>query len=663
MRVSLRVKSALALCLCVAIVLTAAVGAGWLVLDAVEETLGSAFVRNATRYNRQRILTPVLRELALSQRLADSEVTRRWLLDESDPEKKALFFAEATRYREAFTDGSYFVISGASQGYYFNDAGGGWSDRPRYMLKAGDPADAWFFSTMKNTKDFNINVDPDTKLKVTKVWFNVVVRDGERNIGLAGTGLDLTTFLDRFIANSEAGVTPMVLDRRGAIQAHPDHSLIDYMSINEERPSQSLVFHLLNRPRDHEVMRDAMRRAEENPDEIPVFWAEVNGRPELFAVAFASELGWHVVTAVDLKAARVVDERLLWSMLLAAVALGVVLVVAATVAVNRILLAPLLDLTASARAMGAGNYSVQLPAAGGDEMGELTEAFRAMAERVRSHTDELEERVAERTRELLLINQRVAAANKQIGDSIRYASLIQNAILPDREMERALGDRHFVLWRPRDVVGGDFYVFRAAEGGCLIGVVDCAGHGVPGAFMTMIAHAAIDVAVETLGIADPAALLREVDARTRAMLQTDAVRSQVATHMDAGLAYVDFGARSVTFSGANVSLYACDGEGVTEIKGDRRAMVGKRSPAFANHTVPLDPRVTFYLTTDGLLDQAGGPKGYSFGNSRFGELLRRHARRPFAEQRAAFAEELAAYQGELPQRDDITVLSFRFADA
>src|SRR5690606_31625524 len=144
---------------------------------------------------------------ALSQRLADSEVTRRWLNDENSQTKKSLFFTEAANYQKAFADRSYFVISARTNHYYFNDRKSKWSDQPRYTLNPRDQDDAWFFSTVKNlqpatapsAKNYNINVNTDSKLKVTKVWFNVLVSDGTRKLGLAGTGLELNTVLERFL--------------------------------------------------------------------------------------------------------------------------------------------------------------------------------------------------------------------------------------------------------------------------------------------------------------------------------------------------------------------------------------------------------------------------------------------------------------------------------
>jgi serine phosphatase RsbU (regulator of sigma subunit) len=672
MRLGLRAKSALALLVCIGIVLALAAVAGWRAFGVVEENLGSAFARNLTRYNKQRLLTPITRELALSQRLADSELTRRFLLDENNPEKKRLFFAEAKGYQKAFDDHSYFLISALSRHYYFNDRSTPFSAQPRYSLSPKAAKDAWFFATLRATAPYSINVNVDPKLQVTKVWFNVKVKDGERDIGLAGSGLDLSAFLDRFIKNREDGVTPIIVNESGAIQAHPDRSLINYSSITDKGENASTIYRLLDEP-GRDRMRAALQKARADAENIPTFRADLGEGRRLFAVAYIPQLKWFVVTAVDLQAARVLDNRL-WLPFAAGGALLLLLLLAAIIfAVNRLILSPLLGLTGAVRGVAAGDYQTPLPPASNDELGELTRAFGAMAAQVRSHTDELETKVDERTRELATANAHMREANKKIGDSIQYASLIQNAILPEREMQQNLAGAHFVLWRPRDVVGGDFYIFRGAPGGCLLGVVDCAGHGVAGAFMTMIAHSALEVAVDTIGLSDPAALLQAMDARVRAALQTKPEYSAVATHMDAGLAYVDFEKHNVVFAGAKVSLYWCDGAATGEIKGDNHTLGGKRIADFQNHNTPLAgstpdgnaagadaAKRTFYLTTDGLLDQAGGNKGFSFGATRFMELMKRYAHLSLEEQRAAFARELEQYQGELAQRDDITLLGFRF---
>ena len=142
-------------------------------------------------------------------------------------------------------------------------------------------------------------------------------------------------------------------------------------------------------------------------------------------------------------------------------AVGLVLLFAAMLlcfgyAVERLMLRPLRRLQQSARAIANGSYDVSLPPGGQDEIGDLSNAFGVMADKVRQHTAELESKVRERTSELENANRAMAAAHKKIGDSIDYASLIQRAILPDRQLTQSLGEHHFVLWKPRDVVGGDF---------------------------------------------------------------------------------------------------------------------------------------------------------------------------------------------------------------
>ncbi|HRP98532.1 MAG TPA: biofilm regulation protein phosphatase SiaA [Rhodocyclaceae bacterium] len=656
----LRAKSMLALALACVLALVPAGVIGWLALDGVRSHFGEAYARNLTLLKRQSIVAPVSRDLALSRRLAGSEVTRRWLLDENDGDQRTLFFREAEGYRRDFRDGSYFVISALNGHYYFNDGNKPFSDAPRYTLDRTDEADAWFFNTMAHTTDYNINVNHDTSLGTTRVWLNVIVRDGERRIGLAGTGLDLDAFLHDFISIDEPGVIPMLIGADGAIQAHPDAQLIAFGSATGAATRTRTLGALLADDAERAALADAMRRAAAAPGEVTLLRATLDGREQLLALSHIPELTWHVVTAVDLNAAHVVEQRWARAAVAAVAALLTVLLAAFGYAVDQLVLRPLRRLQQSATAISQGDYRVELPAAGSDEIGDLSRAFGTMADKVHRHTEELEERVRERTCELEHTNREIVAAHRQIADSIGYASLIQRAILPDGQMTQRLGPRHFVLWRPRDTVGGDFYLFRADGERFLIGVVDCAGHGVPGALMTMLARAAFDQAINEVGIDSPAAILTTTDAAMRAMLRDCELPRGIATNMDAGIACIDRARRQLRYAGARIALYRSDGDTLEVIKGARRALADRRVGTYVDETLVLDPRHTWYLATDGFLDQAGGEQGFSFGNTRFAALLRAHARLPMAEQAAALDRALDAYRGSHSQRDDVTILSFCF---
>ena len=504
---------------------------------------------------------------------------------------------------------------------------------------------------------YNINVNPDLKLKTTRVWINAQVRDGDKVLGLTGAGLDVGGFLRDFVNSGQAGVTPIIVDETGAIQAHMDPTLIAYNSGAGGRWPWHGVLPAGPRP-GREELRSAMHAAQADPQSVQSAWVAVDGR-QLVSVAYMPELHWHVLTLVDLGAARVLDTGWIWP-----VAVGLVLLFAAMLlcfgyAVERLMLRPLRRLQQSARAIANGSYDVSLPPGGQDEIGDLSNAFGVMADKVRQHTAELESKVRERTSELENANRAMAAAHKKIGDSIDYASLIQRAILPDRQLTQSLGEHHFVLWKPRDVVGGDLRVpLRWRE-------LPAGHHGLrrPRRAGRADDHAGArrhrsgdhrGRPVRSGRRADPH---RQRDPRHAC---GRAIASGAGDQYGRGLVYIDRQAGLLRYAGAKISLYASNGDALREVPGGKRALGDKRAGVYENIELSMEPGWTYTLATDGFLDQAGGEHGFGFGNTRFADMLKTHARRPLTEQVAAFTQALADYQGGQPQRDDITLLSFRF---
>lgn len=311
---------------------------------------------------------------------------------------------------------------------------------------------------------------------------------------------------------------------------------------------------------------------------------------------------------------------------------------------------PLRALSQSSVSLAAGNWPATAPAFSPiHEVATLFASMEDMARRVKAHSENLERLVAERT-------QALEEAHLRLTDSIDYARLIQNAILPDRQLAEEVQGRHFVLWLPRDVVGGDFYFYSGNAQGKLFGVIDCAGHGVPGACMTMAAHAAIEVATQVVPWNDPARLLLQTDAVVRSMLPLD---NRIVASIDAAFCHYDAGTGMITFAGAHQSLFWTDGTVCEEIAGGRRSLNDRKRGTYENVTRPADPAHTYYLVSDGLLDQAGGSAGHSFGTRRFREWIVRHAHLPAAEQRDRLIDTVERYRGDHAQRDDITVLAFR----
>lgn len=310
---------------------------------------------------------------------------------------------------------------------------------------------------------------------------------------------------------------------------------------------------------------------------------------------------------------------------------------------------PLSLLSRQAKRIEMGDSEALLMVRYEDEIHQLANAFNMVLTNMRAAYGELDQ-----------ANAQLRRANKQIADSIRYAGILQRSILPDHQLAETFGKRHFVLWEPKDIVGGDYYLFHSDGGRCLTGVADCAGHGVPGAMMTMMARVGVDRAIQEVGISSPATVLRTIDSSLRDILRDDQATRSIAKSMDMGLVLLDFTARRLRFAGARISLFWSDGVTLNSLSGDHRALCDRRRGSYRDHDLPLLSGFTYYLTTDGYLDQSGGEDGFAVGHERFASWLLEHARKPLPDQREAFAQSLSRFRGDYPQRDDITILSFRF---
>ncbi len=257
--------------------------------------------------------------------------------------------------------------------------------------------------------------------------------------------------------------------------------------------------------------------------------------------------------------------------------------------------------------------------------------------------------------------QRAAAANLLILQSLRYASRIQSAILPAREELASVTADHFLIWEPRDIVGGDFFWFQPIRDGYAVIVGDCTGHGVPGAFMTLIAWGMLDRMLARAPSSNPSQVLTGLHRGVQSLLGQDQELGETDDGLEAGICFINTAKQEMTFAGARFSLWKAGQDGIIEIKGDRKGLGYRRYPqeaTFTDYTLPLDVSDSFYLTTDGLIDQIGGPRGRSFGKRRFHALLKRNRGHPMQKQAESLKRTFAKYQGQQMRRDDLTVLGF-----
>ena len=656
---ALRARTALVLLLLSGIVLMIALGLGMMALNNVRQNLGDSFTRSRAQFSKLQILAELQPELALAKRFASSEITRRWVENENNRDLQQLFFREAEGYRESFSEHAYFIAPLKSLHFFHNGNDDPYSEAPRYTLAADKAEDQWFFQTIRHNEPYNINVERDRSQHHIKVWFNVPIRDQTgKPLGISGSNLNLGAFLENFVKNTPAGITVMITDRRGLIQAHPDPNQIEYGSVGKEGGARSIT-RLLEREEDRSALQQAYSELVANPEETRLLHVELNGTPHTLALAYTPEIHWFVACALDPNSYHFLDEgSIAWSVVGTAFVV-LALITLAMAGFDRLVLGPLTRLTRSVRQVASGAYDVRLHSARQDELGELTRTFDQMAQNILAHTTHLEERVDERTRELSEAHKKIDAAHRMVTASIDYASLMQRALLPPPAQLEALPGELHALWLPRDTVGGDLYIYRPLPDGASIALMHCAGHGVPGAFMTMIAHAAFDVSLSMVGELSPAALLQRFDATLRSMRPPRQRFSQISSDMDMALCKLDFTQGKIVYSGARIPLRWMDAEGYHEAAAAKRNIGGTRLPSFVDHEVSAQPGRTFYLLSDGCLDQNGGTTGFGFGESAFKGLLQALHPLPRKEQTQRVRQRLDDYRGQLPQRDDITFLAFR----
>lgn len=373
-------------------------------LSQVNEKWVTLFAGRQVMFDKHRTLLPLTREIALARQLAADPALQAMALNEGDPLVRERAIKVLESYRLNFRDQSYFAAFSRSGSYYFNDAANQFSGKQlRYALSASNPNDQWFFSTLGSGKDFQVNLDPDVHLGITKVWINVLIKQGEQVLGVIGTGIDITDFLKETVDIRQPGVHNLFVDRDMAIQLYRDVKLIDYASITKDVKHRNKVDMLLKDPDDVANLRQVMRRLEDTDETVSTLWVTFQGRLHLLGVSYLPEIGWYDLTLMDPHMLFVADTLLLVPLLF-----GLALVLALLLVgwlVHRWILAPVARLHASIDEVQHGNYQIDLPVIGKGEVSELSQHFSDMVEVVRNTRNGLEDKVRERTRELLLLTE------------------------------------------------------------------------------------------------------------------------------------------------------------------------------------------------------------------------------------------------------------------
>jgi len=321
--------------------------------------------------------------------------------------------------------------------------------------------------------------------------------------------------------------------------------------------------------------------------------------------------------------------------------------------------------TEFANEVGRGNFESHYePLSSQDQLGN---SLIKMRKDLYENEQVLERKVIERTEEVVRQKQEIEVKNselevlyKHVTDSIRYAKRIQESILPPESFMHKLLPESFVLFKPKDIVSGDFYWISEKEGKVIFSAIDCTGHGVPGAFMSLVGYNLLKEIIDSMEDLQPAKILDLLSAGVRNTLhQFD--KTSAKDGMDIALCVLDRKKMELQYAGAFNPLYLIRNRNMQEIKADK-LLIGysysedHHEQTYTNHTIKLNKGDRIYITSDGYPDQFGGPRGRKFMVNNFRQLLLDIHEQPYEAQKRTLDARFEEWKGDLDQVDDICVM-------
>jgi len=293
--------------------------------------------------------------------------------------------------------------------------------------------------------------------------------------------------------------------------------------------------------------------------------------------------------------------------------------------------------------------------------------FRWVQKRFHDENKKLSEKLSERTYQVMMQkwelerkNIAITQQNQEIIDSLHYAKNIQLAVLPKPDVMKSCFTDSFVLYKPKDIVSGDFYFLEKIPGMTILAVADCTGHGVAGAFMSMVGSSLLNQIINQEKITDPGEILEHLNEGI-----VDALRQKESeSHggMDIAICCINNDRSEMKFAGANRPLWRMHGEELNILRPDKLPIGGFRPDEdrnFTTQTMALNKGDCFYLFTDGYADQFGGPEGKKIMTKKFRELVQTMHDSPMKDQQTTLNGYFENWKGKFEQVDDVLVIGCR----
>ncbi|AKN30197.1 serine/threonine protein phosphatase [Clostridium carboxidivorans P7] len=521
--------------------------------------------------------------------------------EEKDQELGKLVLSNLENIENSY-DYNYAFIAGVNTKHYYFRQNSNKSNKNFMVLSESNPDDRWFYQMLKSKKPITFNINYDIALDESFLFVNTIMGTVENPIGITGVGLNLNSITKEFKEFKVGKKSNLwMVDENGVIK------LSDKREDIGKKVQDFLPKDVIGKIKDKHLNEVGKVKVEQYYD----FDNEIND----YAYCKLNSTDWTLFYKIPRKESISLIDSLRVNTIIT-----VILV---------LLFFMLLYYFISKKIANPYKQVMLL-------------------------NSELDYKVNIRTKEL-------RESNEKIKDSIEYAKRLQESILPlNNEIKKAFKD-NFVIWKPRDIVGGDFFWLRQTDDVTILAVGDCTGHGVPGALMTMTVNAILHNIVSNINKDDPSIILKELHTRLKETLNKSSNPESVDDGLDIAIFCINKKS-NLLYCSANLELYIKNGEEVRIFKPQTKG-VGynyiKLKENLCNENISIEEGDILIVTTDGFIHQNGGQKNYPFGKKRLYNMIQKCEAKDLDSMKVEFENTLQQYMNGEEQRDDITVFAFK----
>ncbi|WPC44150.1 SpoIIE family protein phosphatase [Clostridium sp. JS66] len=499
-------------------------------------------------------------------------------------------------------DYNYAFIAGVNTKHYYFRQNSNKTNKNFMVLSESNPDDRWFYQMLKSKKTIAFNINYDIALDESFLFVNTIMGTVENPIGITGVGLNLNSITKEF--------KEFKVGKKSNLWMVDENDVIKLSDKREDigkKVQDLLPKDVVGKIKDKNLNEDGKVKVAQYYD----FDNEIND----YAYCKLNSTDWTLFYKIPRKESISLIDSLRVNTIIT-----VILV---------LLFFMLLYYFISKKIANPYKQVMLL-------------------------NSELDYKVNIRTQEL-------RESNEKIKDSIEYAKRLQESILPlNSEMKKVFKDS-FVIWKPRDIVGGDFFWLRQIDDVTILAVGDCTGHGVPGAFMTMTVNAILHNIVATVDKDDPSLILKELHTRLKETLNKSSNPESVDDGLDIAIFCINKKS-NLLYCSANLELYIKNGEEVRTFKPQTKG-VGynyiELKENLCNENISIEKGDILIVTTDGFIHQNGGQKNYPFGKKRLYNMIQKCEVKDLDSMKIEFENTLQQYMNDEDQRDDITVFAFK----